>query len=254
MLDAFDLSGHVAIVTGGNSGIGLGMARGIAKSGGRVAIWARDEAKNDAAVKELTDLGVEAAAFPCDVAVEADIERAMRETLERFGHVDSCFANSGTSHSAPFVDTDLDSWRRVLGVNLDGLFLTFRAAARHMVERGEGGSLVATASLASVQGQPRGVAYAAAKTGVIGVVRTLAVELSRHRIRANAVLPGWVETPMTEALFAWDRFRERVLPRMPVGRWGNPADLEAVAVYLAAPELVFHTGDTLLVDGGYSLF
>jgi NAD(P)-dependent dehydrogenase (short-subunit alcohol dehydrogenase family) len=254
MLDTFDLTGHVAVVTGGNSGIGLGMARGLAKAGAGVAIWARDETKNAAATAELEGLGATVVSMRCDVASEDDVEAAMAATLARFGKVDSCFANSGTSHSSPFVDTPTSEWRRVLAVNLDGLFFTFRAAARHMTERGDGGSLVATASLASVQGQPRGVAYAAAKTGVIGIVRTLAVELARHRIRANAVLPGWVDTPMTEGLFAWDRFRERVLPRMPVGRWGDPADMEAVAVYLAAPGLVFHTGDTLLLDGGYSLF
>lgn len=250
----FDLSGHVALVTGGNAGIGLGFAHGLAAAGADIAIWGTNEGKNAAAVEELRTHGRQVAAFRCDVGDEDEVAAAFAATLETFGKVDSCFANAGVSGTMPFVDMSLDEWRRVTRVNLDGAFLTLRAAVRHMVDRGEGGSLVGTASVAAVHGPARGEHYAATKAGLAAMVRALAVEFGRHGVRANAVLPGWIETAMTERLLAWDRFRDAALPRVPLRRWGVPADFGGIAVYLASPASAYHTGDTIVVDGGYTVF
>jgi len=255
MTDLFDLTGHVALVTGGNSGIGLGMAEGLARSGADVAIWGTNESKNAAAAEQLAKHGTRVVAFKCDVGEETEVEASFAATLEALGRVDSCFANAGVGGAAAsFAEMSMDEWRRVLRVNLDGVFLTLRAAARHMIERGDGGSMVTTASLAAIEGQARGQHYAATKGGVISMTKALAVELARYKIRANAILPGWIETPMTDGVLAWDRFRDKVLPRVPARRWGEPEDFAAVAVYLASPASAYQTGDTLILDGGYSIF
>jgi len=251
----FDLSGHVALVTGGNGGIGLGMASGLAQAGAAVAIWGTNPEKNDRALEALKGHGTSVAAFRCDVGDERQVDAAIADTLATFGKVDSCFANAGVSgRTSAFVDMTLDDFKAVTRVNLEGTFLTLRAAARHLVERGEGGSLVGVASLAAISGQARGEHYAATKGGIVAMVKAIAVELARHGVRANTLLPGWVETDMTEQLFAWPRFEERVKPRMPIGRWGRPEDFAAIAVYLASPASQFQNGDTILLDGGYSVF
>src|SRR4051812_19183638 len=216
----FDLSGHVALITGGNSGIGLGMARGLAESGASVAIWGTNESKNEAAAHELETYGTKVAAFRCDVGDEQQVEDAFAATLEAVGRVDSCFANAGVGGAAPsFMEMTADEWHRVLRVNLDGVFYTTRAAARHMVERDGGGSLVGIASRAGVEAPPRGQHSAATKGGVISFMKACAVELARHGIRANTILPGWIDTPMAAPALHWDRFKEKVLPRVPVRRW-----------------------------------
>jgi NAD(P)-dependent dehydrogenase (short-subunit alcohol dehydrogenase family) len=250
----FDLTGHVALVTGGNSGIGLGMARGIAKAGGKLALWGRNAEKNTVAVAELRALGADAEAFVCDVAREAEIVRAMTETLARFGRVDSCFANAGMGVSKPFVEMALADWNAVLDVNLTGVFLSFRESVKHMIARGGGGKLVVTSSIGALHGMPRQPNYAASKAGVIALIRSLAVELGKHDIQANAVLPGWIETEMTAPAVRWRKLRETIVSRTPAGRWGTPDDLEGIAVYLAARESRFHTGDVLRLDGGYAIF
>ena len=141
-----------------------------------------------------------------------------------------------------------------MGVNLDGAFFTLRAAVRHMTQREGGGSLVVTSSLAAISGQARGEHYAASKGGLISMMKALAVELARHGVRANAILPGWIDTPMTEKALSWDKFVERVLPRVPVRRWGQPADFGAIAIYLTSDASAYHTGDTFVIDGGYVSF
>lgn len=250
----FDLGGHVAVVTGGNGGIGLGMARGLAKAGATIAVWGRNAAKNDAAVRELTAFGAKAYGFVADVSREQDVVAAMDATLARCGRVDSCFANAGVGLAKSFTETSVEDWHAVTDVNLVGAFLTFREAARHMIARGGGGKLVGIASIGSVHGMPRQAQYSASKAGLCAMIRTLAVELARHRIQANAILPGWIETDMTVAARSWDKLRETVTSRTPARRWGTPEDFEGIAVYLASKASDFHTGDTIRVDGGYAVF
>ncbi|MEB3372081.1 SDR family NAD(P)-dependent oxidoreductase [Saccharopolyspora mangrovi] len=251
----FDLTGHVSLVSGGNSGIGLAMADALAAAGASVCIWGTNVERNEAAAGELAAHGGQVAAVSCDVGDEEQVEAAMAETVQRLGRVDSCFANAGIGGAATrFVDTELSEFRRVTRVDLDGAFLTLRAAARQMLAQGEGGSLVGTSSLAARQGQPRGQAYAASKGGLISMIKSIAIELARHGIRANAVLPGWVSTPLADPALESEGFQRKVLPRMPVGRWGQPGDFGALAVYLASPASAFHTSDVLTVDGGYVNF
>ncbi len=254
MTNPFDLQGHVALVTGGNSGIGLGLARGLAKAGANIAIWGRDEAKSAVAAKELAELGVEVDTFQCEVSDEGQVVAATAAVVERFGRIDSCFANAGFGFPRPLLETSLEDWNAVMNVNLTGVFLTFREAARHMVERGGGGKLVATSSIGSVHGMPRQESYAASKGGLNALVRSIAVELARYDIQANCVLPGWIETPATEPAIAFKKLYDTIVHRTPAHRWGTPADLEGVAVYLASEASRFHTGDTLVVDGGYVVF
>jgi NAD(P)-dependent dehydrogenase (short-subunit alcohol dehydrogenase family) len=250
----FDLSGHVALVTGGNSGIGLGFATGLARAGASVAIWGRDEAKNRAAVEELSKLGREIESFVCEISDEEQVVRSTQAVIDRFGRIDSCFANAGRGYARAFLKTSLEEWNDIVNVNLTGVFLTFREAAKHMVERGGGGKLVATSSIGSIHGMPRQEAYAATKGALNALVRSLAVELARHDIQANCVLPGWIETPATAPLLGYEKLNDAILHRTPAHRWGRPSDLEGVAVYLASEASRFHTGDTLVVDGGYVCF
>lgn len=253
----FDLGGKVALITGGNSGIGLGMAEGLAAAGAAVCVWGTNEAKNRAAEERLSRHGGRVFALTCDVADEAAVEQAFARTVTTLGRVDACFVNAGVAgrrEVGSFVEMTTAEWRRVLTVNLDGAFYTLRAAARHMTGRPGGGSLVVTASLAALSGQARGEHYAASKGGLISMMKALAVELARHGVRANAIVPGWIDTPMTERTLRWDRFVERVLPRVPVRRWGTGDDFAGIAVYLASDASAYHTGDTFLIDGGYSVF
>lgn len=249
-----ELDGRVVLVTGGNGGIGLGMAEACARAGADVAIWGTRKEKNEAAAARLRETGREVAAFRCDVSDQGQVVDTFAATVDRLGKVDALFANAGMGWAAPFVDQTLEQWRRVLAVNLEGVFLCFREAARHMIERGEGGSLVAVSSVAAIHGAPRNQPYAASKGAVNAVVRGLAVELGRYRIRCNSILPGWIETEMTEAARQNEKVVQNTTYRTPLRRWGTPADFGGVAVYLANPAHEFHTGDCLVVDGGYSIF
>jgi len=251
----FDLGGKVALVTGGNGGIGLGMAEALAEAGADVCIWGRNPEKNSMAEKKLNASGRRILALPCDVSDEKQVEDNFARTLEVMGRVDACFANAGIGTSAtPFHEMSIDEWRRMFGINMEGVFFTFRSAVRQMMQQGDGGSLVVTSSLSARSGLPRGQHYAATKAGVIAMIRGLAVEYARYGVRANAILPGWIETEMTAGFFSWDKVKKNVLPRVPQRRWGVPTDFGAIAVYFASDASVYHTGDAVMIDGGYSCF
>ncbi|MET0908359.1 MAG: SDR family NAD(P)-dependent oxidoreductase [Ilumatobacteraceae bacterium] len=260
MSSLFDLTGHVALVTGGNSGIGLGMAEGLAAQGAAVAIWGTNPTKNDAAVERLSTFGVDVHAVVCDVGDQEAVVASMAETIGELGRIDSCFVNAGVGGGAPsFLEMTVEEWRRVLRVNLDGAFYTAQEATRHMVERfgsGDtaGGSLVFTTSGSAYFGQQKGQHYGASKAGIVAMMRGIAVEHARHGVRANAVLPGWIESDMTAGALTWDRFVERNLPRVPMRRWGDRTDFAGIAAYLAGPASRYTTGDVITIDGGYHSF
>ena len=251
----FDLTGKTALVTGGNGGIGLGMAEALAQSGADICIWGQNEEKNKAAAEKLKSYGRKVAAFKCNVSDENQVEENFARTVEALGKVDACFANAGVgSLATPFHNMDIREWRSVFGVNMEGVFFTFRSAIRHMLERENGGSLIVTSSLSARHGMPKGEHYAATKAGVVAIVRALAVEYARYRIRANAILPGWIETDMTSPLFNIEKFEKNVIARIPQRRWGIPADFGPIAVYFASDASAYHSGDAVTIDGGYSCF
>jgi hypothetical protein len=250
-----DLKGRVFIVTGGNGGIGLGMAEGIALSGGAVAIWGRNEAKNAEAVEKIHSLRGDARAYVCDVSSEEEVGETMDRTVAEMGRLDGLFANAGRNGNVKsFLKLSLEDWRDVMAVNLDGVFLTLRDAARVLVEQGEGGSLVAVSSTSAIHGAAGNEAYGTAKTGLNGLVRALAVGLARHRIRVNSLLPGWTVTEMATPAFENDKFREATTRRTPVRRWADPAEFREVGAFLADPSQTFHTGQEVCLDGGYTIF
>jgi NAD(P)-dependent dehydrogenase (short-subunit alcohol dehydrogenase family) len=250
------IDGTVSLVTGGNSGIGLGMVRGLVAAGADVVIWGTNEEKNERAVAELRAPGRRVVAFRCDVSDEKQVVATFAATLEEMGKIDSVFANAGIGgvRTRPFTEMTLDEWRSMMVVNLEGAFLTLREGARHLVDRGEGGALIGVSSTSAIHGAPRNQHYAAAKTALLAVMRGLAVELARYGIRCNALVPGWTETPMTEKSRTHEKFLANTTARTPVRRWGTPDDFGAVAAFLADPAQVFHTGDTIVVDGGYTVF
>ncbi|MGI9667368.1 MAG: SDR family NAD(P)-dependent oxidoreductase [Acidimicrobiia bacterium] len=251
MAGMFDLTGKTAIVTGGNNGIGRGMAEALADAGASVAIWGRNEERNLETLESIRSRGVEGLALPVDVGDEQSVVEAFAETVDAFGHVDSVFANAGVgSVGTPFSDITTEEWRYIFGVNMEGAFWTFREAVRHMKPRGTG-SLVVTSSVSADAGFPTGEHYAATKAGVRALIQGLAVEYGKYGIRANAIAPGWVVTGMTDSFIDGDRFAQNVKPRIPVGRWGTPDDFGGIAVYLASDASVWHTGDTITIDGGY---
>ena len=255
----FDLSGKVALVTGGNRGIGLGMARALAQAGADIIIWGTSDSHNAAASKELSQIGVRVKAQKVDVSNEAAVASAMAEATASMGRIDTVIANAGIGASAPsFSAMTAETWRRVLSVNLDGVFFTCREACKHMVARANagdmGGSIMVTASLAAIEGAARNEAYAATKGGVISMMRSIAVEHARYGVRANSILPGWIATDMTVGAQNNAAFAEKVIPRIPARRWGEPDDFGGIAVYLASDASQYHSGDSFVIDGAYSIF
>jgi len=256
----FDLTGKVALVTGGNGGIGFGMVEALAQAGADVVIWGSNGKKNTAAAEALETSGVRVLTQVVDVADENAVREGMAEAVRQMGRIDTVVANAGIGGGASsFSDFPTETYRRVLAVNLDGVFFTFREACKHMVARADGGdkaggSLVVISSLSAYDGAPRNEAYAATKGAVISMIRSIAVEHARYGVRANAVLPGWIATDMTAGAQGNDKFNDAVIRRVPVRRWGQPADFGGIAVYLSSDASAFHTGDSFLIDGGYGIF
>ena len=254
--DGFDLTGKVAVITGGNGGIGLGYARGVAAAGADVSIWGTNADKNAAAEAELQQINPSASALRCDVSDQEQVEESMAAVVERYGRIDACFPNAGigTQNQQGFHEHSDEDWFSVIDVNLHGVFFTLRAATRQMIAQGEGGSLVLTSSGTAIQGAARGQAYAATKGAMLAMMMGLSVEMARHKITANAIIPGWIDTAMTERLFNWDKFVNNVMPRIPMRRWGVPDDFGPIAVYLMSDASRWHTGDVIKIDGGFSIF
>ena len=250
-----NLSEKVFVITGGNGGIGLGLAEGIAEAGGSIAVWARNEEKNAHAVKILEDIGVKAKSYVCDVSSEENVIATLASTVNDFGRLDGLFANAGRAGTGtPFVETSLEDWRNVTAVNLDGVFLCLREAAKQIISQGSGGSLVAVSSTSAIHGAAGNEAYGTAKTAVTGLVRALAVSLARFQIRVNCLLPGWTVTELASPAFENEYFREVTTKRTPVRRWANPSEFKEVGAFLADPSQTFHTGQQVCVDGGYTIF
>jgi len=249
----FDLTGRVAIVTGGNGGIGLGMARGLARAGARVVIAARDAAKSKDAVRELEALGPGARAVTTDVTDEASVGRLIRATLEAFDRVDILVNNAGTNIRKPPHEVTLAEWRHVLDTNLTSAYLCSHAAYPAMKATGRG-KIINIGSMMSIFGAGFAPAYAASKGGIVQFTRACASAWARDNIQVNAVLPGWIDTALTrQARQEIAGLHERVLQRTPAGRWGAIDDLAGIAVFLASPASDFVTGTAIPVDGGFSI-
>lgn len=252
MTSFFDLSGHVAIVTGGNSGLGLGMAQGLAKAGATVAIWGRNPDKNASAVSDLESLGGTAKSFSCDVTSASDVDAAMQQTLDAFGEVNSCFANAGGSGvMKSFVDMSPEDWDVALDLNLKGVAYSLRSSAKQMIAQGTGGKLVITSSIAALMGLPGGP-YSSTKAAVAGLARSLGVELAPAGIQCNAILPGFIETEMSTNTPEF--FQKACKRRTPSGQLGIIEDMEGIAVFLASQQSNLITGQSIVVDGGQSIY
>jgi len=255
----FDLSEKVALITGGNGGIGLGMAEGLAECGASIAIWGRNKEKNEESKNLLSKYSIEVETYEVDVSQEKEVINNVKSVLNDFGRIDSVFANAGMNvFGGSFEEMDTDAYRKVLSVNLDGVFFTLRETTKHMVERAKdgdiGGSVVGVASLAGIEGAAKTQPYSASKGGIISMIKGIAVEHARYGIRANTILPGWIATDMTTINQNNQKFTDKVISRVPMRRWGEPKDFCGIAAYLASDASAYHSGDMFIVDGGYAIF
>jgi len=251
----FDLTGKVALVTGGNSGIGLGFANGLAKAGADVVIWGRREPHNRTAERALRLHGGRVASREVDVSAESEVVEGMRAAVAEMGRLDCVVANAGFATQAPLTEMTAEIYHSLLDVNLHGAFYTLREAAKHMVARSQagdpGGSLILCGSGSIYQGVPTMAHYGTAKGALNSLAKALAAELGPHGIRANVIAPGFIITEMTQAdPVLGAQIAAAVAAKAPLGRAGRPEDLEGAVVYLASDASRYHTGDTLVIDGG----
>jgi 2-dehydro-3-deoxy-D-gluconate 5-dehydrogenase len=254
MTQLFDLKGRVAIVTRGNGGIGLGMAKGLAEAGATVVVAGRNAAKNAEATAVLRSLNSLAPhmALEVDVTQESACEGLMRTAAERFGRLDILVNNAGTNVRKPPQDYTLEEWRFVIDTNLTSAFLCSKAAYAPMVKTGAG-KIINIGSMTSIFGAPFAAPYGATKGGIVQFSRALASAWAKDNIQINAVLPGWIDTDLTrQARKDVAGLHDRVVARTPAGRWGVPDDFAGIAVFLASPASDFLTGTAIPVDGGYS--
>jgi 2-deoxy-D-gluconate 3-dehydrogenase len=252
-MNPFDLTGRVAIVTGGNGGIGLGMAEGLAAAGATIVVAARNREKSAAAVAQLAASGAPSALIALDVADPASCRAMVSETVERFGRLDILVNNAGMSVRKPPQDLAVEEWQRVLDTNLTGALVCCQAAYPHMKHQG-GGKIINIGSMFALFGAAYAVAYSASKGGLVQLTKSLATAWAQDNIQVNAVLPGWIDTELTrDARQQVVGLHERVLRRTPAGRWGRPEDLAGIAVFLAASASDFVTGAAIPVDGGFAV-
>ena len=249
----FDLTGKVALVTGGNGGIGLGMAQGLAKAGARVIIAARNAQKSAAAVESLKALGSDSFALALDVTDEASVQKAFDEVAARCGRLDILINNAGTTVRKPVDQLALAEWHQVMDTNLTSAFLCSRAAHPHLKKAG-GGKIINIGSMMSIFGAPYAPAYAASKAGIVQLTKSTALSWAADQIQVNAILPGWFETELTDgARTQIPGLYERVKARAAAGRWGQPGDIAGTAVFLASAASDYVTGTAIPVDGGFSI-
>ncbi|MBA3442731.1 MAG: glucose 1-dehydrogenase [Pyrinomonadaceae bacterium] len=249
----FDLQGKVAIVTGGNGGIGLGMARGLADAGARVVVAARNEEKSKAAVSDLQARGSDSFAIAVDVTNEQAVEALMTETVERCGRLDILVNNAGTNIRKLPQELNLDEWQHVMDTNLTSAFLCSRSAYPHLKHAGRG-KIINIGSMLSIFGASFAAAYGASKGGIVQLTKSLATAWAVDNIQVNGVLPGWIDTDLTlQARQQIPGLHDRVLSRTPAARWGVIDDFAGVAVFLASSASDFITGAAIPVDGGYSV-
>lgn len=247
----FDLTGKVALVTGANSGLGFGFAEGLARAGSDLVIWGRRADANERAAEKLRALGVKVHAQSVDVSDERAIVARVAEAIEAMGRIDTVVANAGIASQKPFIDMDAQTYHGLINVNQHGVVFTLREVARHMVERREGGSLILCGSGSIFQGVPTMTHYGAAKGALNSLAKGIAAELGPHGIRCNVIAPGFIITEMTMADPAvGEMIAGMVAAKAPIGRAGQPEDLWGAVVYLASDLSRYHTGDTLIVDGG----
>jgi len=252
----FDLSGKVSIVTGGNRGIGRGLALGLAEARAAVAILARDEEKNQATLKELLSLGVPAIALRVDLKERRELKPAFDEVERKLGPVDIMVNNAAYATLTSVVETSEEDWDGVLAVNLNAAFLFCKYAAQSMIKRGKGGKIINVTSLASAFGSGVFPSYAVTKGGLAQLTRSLAIELGRHNIQVNALAPGWVSTEMTQWLRTGPEYEwllKEMIQRTPRGRFAEAEELKGAVVFLASSASDNMTGSDLLIDGGFSI-
>jgi 2-deoxy-D-gluconate 3-dehydrogenase len=249
----FDLKGRVALVTGGNGGIGLGMARGLAQAGAAIAVAGRNQAKSEAAAADLAKLGVKTAVLTAEVTDEAQCRKMIDDTVARLGRLDILVNNAGINIRKAPQELSMAEWKEVVDTNLTSAFACSQAAYPVMKEAG-GGKIINIGSMLSIFGAGFAAAYGASKGGVVQLTKALASGWAKDNIQVNAVLPGWIDTDLTRGAREQIKgLNTMVLMRTPTGRWGQPADMAGVAVFLAAPASDFITGAAIPVDGGYSV-
>jgi 2-deoxy-D-gluconate 3-dehydrogenase len=249
----FDLSGRVAIVTGGNGGIGLGMAKGMAAAGAAVVVAGRDATKNDAAVKELQAVGAKASAIAVDVLKEESCRALIADTVKQHGRLDILVNNAGINIRKQPQEYTLAEWHQVMDSNLTSAFLCSHAAYPEMKKAGAG-KMINIGSMMSIFGASFTTAYAASKGGIVQMTKAMATAWAKDNVQVNAILPGWIDTALTQrARRDVPALHDSVLKRTPAGRWGTPDDFAGIAVFLAASASDYVTGAAITVDGGYSV-
>jgi 2-dehydro-3-deoxy-D-gluconate 5-dehydrogenase len=250
----FDLTGKTAIVTGGNGGLGLAMASGLARAGANIVVAARNADKTREALAQIQALGVQARGIPVDVTRESEIQRLVSEAGEAFGRIDILVNNAGVTMRKEPQDLTADEWDLVLDVNLRAAFLTAREVYPYMKAQG-GGKIISIGSMFSIfGGGGSGAPYSSSKGGVVQLSKSLAVAWARDNIQCNAILPGWFMTELTQAIPVTQAERyDLICRRIPTGRWGDPSELEGTVVFLASPASDYVTGAVITVDGGYSV-
>ncbi len=252
-MHAFSLKGKVALVTGGNGGIGLGIAEGLAKAGADIMVAGRNLEKSHEAAAGLAKLGVKAGVVAVEVQNAVSCTSMVAETVKQFGRVDILVNNAGINiRKQPETFTPAE-WRDVLAINLDGSFFASQAVYAPMKQAG-GGKIINIGSMMSLFGASFAPAYAASKGGIVQLTKSLAIAWAKDHIQVNAILPGWIDTDLTRAARTQvEGLHERVLARTPAGRWGAPEDFAGIAVFLASPASDFVTGASIAVDGGWSI-